>query len=180
MSAIAMGRVDNRQGKMRGALGGGPAGLSDGWADRLGYGQSKQHGSRHIEEGVSYVAAGTAGKAWSVVEGSSLSLGPSLGQDDIILGSGPRGCACLARQRALSLGVEMIMDGSRRSCWLVGQSTVCGCWVWEKGSRHGGRSGTAGLELLLSWDKEKRGRQQCMALLDEVFAAHPPTAGEKG
>ena len=37
-SAIAMGRVDNSQGKMREALGGGLACLSDGGVDRLGYG----------------------------------------------------------------------------------------------------------------------------------------------
>ena len=56
------GHSGQQQRKMREVLGGGLAGLNDGWADRLGYDQSKPHDSWHISEGVSYVAAGKAGK----------------------------------------------------------------------------------------------------------------------
>ena len=152
-----MGRVDNSQGKMREVLGGGPAGLNDGWADRLGYGQSEPHGGQHIEEGVSYVAAGTAGKAWSVAGGSSLSLGPSLGQDEIILGSGPRGLRVAGA--AAGRIIESRDDYGREqaqllACWSVNSVRVLG--QGAMGRATAGAPGQRAWSFLLFGLREKR------------------------
>ena len=182
-SAIAMGRVDDSQGKMREALGGGLACLSDGGVDRLGYGQSKPHGSRPIEEGVSYVAAGTAGNAWSVVEGSSLSVGPSLGQDDVIFGNGPRGCACMARQWAVL--IESRDDSGREhaqllACWSVNSVRVPGLGEKVAPRRALRDSGPGTFRYFGIRKKGTNSCRQCMALFDEVFRRPPSHRWRKG
>ena len=131
---------------------------------------------------MSYVAAGPAGNAWSVVEGSSLSVGPSLGQDDVIFGSGPRGCACMARQWAVL--IESRDDSGREhaqllACWSVNSVRVPG--LGEKvAPRRALRDSGPGTFRFFGKEKGDELVPTMLALFDEVFRRPPSHRWRKG
>ena len=117
-----------------------------------------------------------------MVEGSSLSLGSSLGQDHIILWSWPRGLRVAGA--AAGRIIESRDDYGREQAQLLAGWSVNSVRVLGLGAM--GRA-TAGAPGQRAWNfslfgigkKETNSCQQCMVLLDKVFAAHPPTAGQK-
>ena len=89
----------------------------------------------------------------------------------------------MARQRAVL--IESRDDSGREqaqllACWSVNSVRVLGLGEKVAPRRALRDSGPGTFRYFGIRKKGTNSCQQCMALLDEVFAAHPPTAGEKG